>query len=401
MAPPFRAEHIGSLLRPASLLDARAQSTTSSAVFPTSSDSAIDAITQQAIASAVKKQLALSIRPLTSGEFERSVFYSGFFEKLHGFTVSTLPIPSGFRTNFPTTTELHRRGVTTRPAAIATGKISYAESPYLGEWVYLRSLLPEAQLRECKITMPAVTWHHMQLARGTAYAPSSGYKSDEAYFADLAAAYRAEFITLYAAGLRSIQIDDPNLTYFFSELFLAGCEKDGVDADALLDTYISTHNACLRDKPKDLHIGIHLCRGNFTGSTFFNSGSYEKIAKKLFTLLDYDTFYLEYDSPRSGDFSPLRFLPVGKNVVLGVVSTKVPEMEDLGELKGRVQQAAEVIAKGQGRSVQEVLADMGVSPQCGFSSAAQGGGTGVTEGVMWEKLELVRDLAREVWGDAV
>lgn len=401
MAPPFRAEHIGSLLRPASLLQVRSQSTTSSAVFPTTLDEKVDTVTQPAIAAAVKTQLTLSIRPLTSGEFERSIFYAGFFEKLPGFTVKLRDIPSGFRTNYPTTTELHRRGVKTRPAAVATGKIGYGESPYLGEWLYLRSLIPESQWKECKITMPSVTWHHIQLKPGTAYMADSGYENDDAYFGDLAAAYRSEFQTLYDAGLRSIQIDDPNLTYFFSEAFLEGCKADGVDADALLDAYIAAHNLCLKDRPKDLHIGIHLCRGNFTGSTSFNSGSYERIAKKLFTRLDCDTFYLEYDSPRSGDFSPLRYLPAGKNVVLGAVSTKTPEMEDIEMLKGRVQEAAEVIAKGQGRSTEEVMEKMGVSPQCGFSSAAQGGGTGVTEAVMWKKLELVRDLARGIWGDAI
>lgn len=197
------------------------------------------------------------------------------------------------------------------------------------------------------------------------------------------------------------------MTYFCSSQFLSGCEKDGVDADELLDLYLEAHNVFLKEIPgrgKDagkgerLHMGMHLCRGNMSGSKHWVSGSYDKIAEKLFNKTEYDTYYLEFDDvERSGGFEPLRFLPKGKNVVLGLVSTKKAEVEDQEVVKGRILEAAEVVAKGQGVSKEEALGCLGVSPQCGFSSSSLAGGKEMTEERMWEKLVLVRDVAREVW----
>lgn len=328
----------------------------------------------------MQKQLSLSIRPITSGEYERHIFYGGFFENLEGFEVlPDLPLPDGFRTKFPTTRTLMSMGIKTRPGVVATGKIKHVKSPYLEEWETLKGLLKPEQWKAAKITVPSPTWQHMQLAKETAYS-SSAYSSDQEYFTDLAAAFKAEFQTLYSAGLRSIQVDDPNLTYFMTDEFLEGCADDGIDPDALLDLYIWAHNTCISDLPEDLHVGIHLCRGNMASSTHVVAGSYERIAKKMFQGLDYETYYLEYDSERAGDFGPLRHLPIGKNVVLGVVSTKDSEMENLDDLVGKVNSAADVIARGQGKTREQVIQDsLGVSPQCGFASMSQGGGLGMTE----------------------
>ena len=397
MTPPFRAEQIGSLLRPQELLGIRSASG-QNASYIGKAPKEVEVLTQTAIASVVKEQLAHSIRPITSGEYERHIFYSGFFERLQGFQIfPQIPMPDGFRTNIPTVTTLLQRGIKTRPGVVAINKIRYLNSPYLREWEYLRSLLPREQWRECKLTIPSITWQHMHLAQNTAYDPST-YSSDREYFTDLAQAYRKEFQTLYDAGLRSIQIDDPAMTFFLTEEFRSGCETDGVNPDTLLDLYLWAHNLCLSQRPADLHVGIHLCRGNMPRSTHVVSGSYEPIAQQLFTSLDYDTFYLEYESDRAGDFQPLRHLPVGKNVVLGVVSTKSPELETLKELAGRVTKAADIIAQGQGRGRDEVLRTvLGVSPQCGFSSVSEGGAEEMTAERMWEKLKLVRDLAGRVW----
>ncbi|CZR54756.1 related to methionine synthase II (cobalamin-independent) [Phialocephala subalpina] len=399
MAPPFRAEQIGSLLRPAELLAARASSDVSKSYVPVLPEE-VKRVTREAITSAVKKQESLSIQPLTSGEYERHIFYGGFFENLQGMKIlPELPIPKGFRANLPSVATLQKQGVKTRPGVVATGKIQHVKCVYGEEWEVLRSLMKEEQWRECKLTMPSPTWQHMQLAKGTAYS-SAAYTSDETYFEDLAAAYRAEFLSLYNSGLRSIQIDDPNLTFFLDQSFIDGCKQDGIDADSLLSLYISAHNSILASKPENLHVGIHLCRGNMKDSTHVASGSYEGIAKRLFTELEYHTFYLEYDSSRAGDFSPLRHLPIGKNVVIGIVSTKDPALEDINELEKRVWEAADVIAQGQGRSRETVVKEvLGVSPQCGFASMSAGGGVGMTEERMWEKLVLVRDLARKIWGD--
>lgn len=399
MRPPFRAEQIGSLLRPQELLDVRSSSG-QNASYVEKTPEEVDLLTQKAIASVVQKQLAHSIRPITSGEYERHIFYSGFFERLQGFQVfPNIPMPGGFRSNLPTVTTLLRKGVRTRPGVIAVDKIRLLDSPYLREWEYLRSLLPPEKWRECKLTIPSITWQHMHLAQNTAYHPSA-YSSDREYFTDLAQAYRKEFQTLYDAGLRSIQIDDPALTFFLTNEFRSGCETDGVNPDELLDLYLWAHNLCLSQRPADLHVGIHLCRGNMPRSTHVVTGSYEPIAQLLFTRLGYDTFYLEYESDRAGGFRPLRHLPVGKNVVLGVVSTKSPELETLENLTGRVLEAADIIAQGQGRSRGEVLQTaLGVSPQCGFSSVSEGGGEEMTVERMWEKLELVRDLAGKLWAE--
>jgi methionine synthase II (cobalamin-independent) len=180
----------------------------------------------------------------------------------------------------------------------------------------LKELLHPSQWKEAKLTIPSPTYQHIQLAKGTAYSESV-YASDKEYFADMAAAFNAEFRTLYDERLRSIQIDDPNLTFFSSDEFLEGCKLDGVDSDELLDLYIWAHNECLSDLPTDLHVGVHLCRGNMSSSAHIASGSYERIAKKIFEGLNYETFYLEYNSDRARDFEPLRQLACGEECRAG------------------------------------------------------------------------------------
>ncbi|KUI70716.1 Uncharacterized protein YxjH [Cytospora mali] len=407
MAPLFRADQVGSLLRPASLLEIRSKHNIKLAYDGIADSPEVVRATHDAVATAVKSQLDNSIYPVTTGELDRSFFYGGFFEQVEGFTTfSDLPIPDAFRTNFCTTGALQRAGIKTRPGVVATGKIRWTKPAYGDSWGLLKSLVPDASyLAKCKITVPSPTYQHMQLKKGTAFSPESGYKSDEEYFADLIAAFRAELKSLYDAGCRNVQVDDPNMTFFVMDEFREGCRIDGFEPEVLLEEYINVHNACIADLPQDLHIGIHLCRGNLWNQVTkrgVGSGSYEKIAERMFHGLNYNTFYLEYDDERSGDFEPLRFLPQGKNVVLGLVSTKRAEMESMDNLVRRVNEAATVIAKAQGRTVEEVMHDqLAVSPQCGFASQSQGGGEGMTEEKQWEKLVLVRDLARKLWEDAV
>jgi len=248
---------------------------------------------------------------------------------------------------------------------------------------------------------------HIQLKPGTAYSADSGYKDDESYFRDLATCYTHTIETLYDHGCRFIQIDDPHLTYFCDTSFLAGCTKDKTDTDALLALYINVYAWILEpiiiQKPAkyaDLRIGIHLCRGNMLGSTHWVSGSYEQIANKLFNDTKHiDTFYLEFDDEsRAGGFKPLRYLPRGKNVVLGLVSTKSAELEDTEVLRGKIHEAAKVVAQAWGSSEDVALREaLAISPQCGFSSHSAKGGIGMTWDKQWEKLELLRDVAKEVW----
>lgn len=413
MAPAYRVDHIGSLLRPQALLDAR-HAHDYSATYTKGGPNAVKVAEIDAIKLIVEEQIDRGVRPLTNGEYPRPIFYSGLFENLRGMaTFDKLPVPEAFRTDFPTTTGLLKQfGLRTRSCVIATSKIEFDESdpPYLEEWLQMRDLLPdEDYLSQCKITIPAPSWQHIQLKPGTAYANGSGYKDDEAYFRDLAACYTRVIETLYDHGCRFIQIDDPHLTYFCDATFLAGCEKDGTHTDELLDLYINVYTWIFEplkseSKYADLEVGMHLCRGNMIGSTHWVSGGYEKIAKKLFNETSgIHTFYLEFDDvERTGGFEPLRFLPRGKCVVLGVVSTKDAKLEDEDMLIKRVKAAANVIAQAWGVDQEQVLQEaLAISPQCGFSSHAAKGGLGMTMEKQWQKLDLLKRVANDIWPESI
>ncbi|KAM6479084.1 hypothetical protein HDV62DRAFT_393586 [Trichoderma sp. SZMC 28011] len=389
---PFHADHIGSLIRPAYVSDHQKQ-------FDQGEITAeeLRTVQQTAIKEAVKKQQLNGTRALSSGEFDRKYYFSGFFEKLTGFR-EVSPVPWELaRLSAPPIAALKKSGQQYPMAAICEGKISYDSSPYLENWLLLRNTVPQEQWGECKFTMPPACYFHLRLAPGKCYS-ADAYSSDEAFFADLAVAYQKEIKTLYNEGLRNLQIDDPTMAYFCSEEMRDSLRNDGVDPDELFDLYLKAHNTCIADRPEGLHVGLHICRGNFSKSVHFSEGSYEKIAERFFKVLNYDTFFLEYDNARSGGFEPLRFLPKNKNVVLGVVTTKDPTLEDSQEIKRRVLEAAKIIADGQQRSVEEVMENIGISPQCGFASVSVGA-EGMTEEKMFAKLRLVRDVAKELWPD--
>lgn len=179
---------------------------------------------------------------------------------------------------------------------------------------------------------------------------------------------------------------------------LEGWKKDPANtysADELLQKYINLYNACISKIPPDMHVGVHLCRGNFVNSRHFSEGGYDRIATKLFRELNMNTYYLEYDTPRAGGFEPLQFLPKNKNVILGVITSKFPKMEDLGELEERVREAAKWMSKNTGESEREALSRAGVSPQCGFASHSSG--NAIKRPDMVNKLKLVRELADKIW----
>ncbi|CAK4032672.1 hypothetical protein DOTSEDRAFT_69728 [Lecanosticta acicola] len=389
---PFHADHIGSLIRPTSVSAAQEKADAGEI-----SQEQLSEVQQKEIADIVKKQQDHNVRALCSGEFDRKYYFSGFFEKLDGFK-EVSPVPwEVTRLSAAPIAALKKAGKQYPMAAICDGKIKYSKSPYLDNWKLLRNVVSQEQWKECKFTMPPPCYFHLRLGPGKCY-PKEVYPNDEAFFSDLAAAYRQEFKTLYSEGLRNIQIDDPTLAYFCSEDMLKGLREDGEDTDKMFDVYLKAHNDCIADRPDDLHVGLHICRGNFSKSMHFSEGSYEKIAEKFFQTLNYDTFYLEYDNLRSGGFEPLRFLPKHKNVVLGVVTTKDPQLEDAELIKSRVLEAAQIIGKGQGRSVEEAMENIGISPQCGFASVAVGA-EGMTEEKMFAKLKLVQDVAKQLWPD--
>ncbi|KAI1050103.1 hypothetical protein LB506_001836 [Fusarium annulatum] len=387
---PFHADHIGSLIRPEALSRTQEQADAGQVTVEQ-----LAATQKAAIADIVKKQQEHGVRAISSGEFDRKYYFSGFFERLGGFR-EVEPVPWDLvRLSAPPIAALKKAGKQYPMAALCESKIEYKKSPYLENWKMLRECVPREQWAECKFTMPPPCYFHLRLASGKCYSPEA-YSNDEDFFADLAKAYRQEFKTLYDEGVRNIQIDDPTLAYFCSDEMLQSLRDEGVDPDKLFDTYLKAHNDAIADRPEGLHVGLHVCRGNFSKSMHFSEGSYEKIAEKFFTVLNYDTFFLEYDNPRSGGFEPLRFLPKHKNVVLGVITTKEPELEDAQVIKHRVLDAAKIIADGQGRSLEEALEQVGISPQCGFASVAVGA-EGMTEEKMFAKLKLVNDVAKEIW----
>ncbi|EER24699.1 hypothetical protein CPC735_060690 [Coccidioides posadasii C735 delta SOWgp] len=307
------------------------------------------------------------------------------------------PEPEIFRPYLPDVAAFTEKGYRPGESVICTGKIKHVGSTYLKELGYLKSLVPADDVKSLKLTLPAPNWYHLRYKEGRAY-PKHVYPSDDEFFADVAKAYQTELQLLYDAGLRNVQIDDPNLAYFCSESMLAGWKADPLNkgsADDLLDAYIELYNDCLSKRPADMHVGLHICRGNFVNSRHFSEGGYDRIATRLFKKLNVDTYYLEYDTPRAGGFEPLVHVPKGKNVIVGVITSKFPELEEEAEMRRRVLKAAEFMARGSGESVEEALDRVGLSPQCGFASHSSG--NAVDRGDMVNKLKLVRRVADSLW----
>ncbi|KAI0153161.1 5-methyltetrahydropteroyltriglutamate-homocysteine methyltransferase [Xylariaceae sp. FL1272] len=391
--PPFRAEHLGSLLRPQELTERRLELDEAKAL-DIANDEKLNAITDKAINEIVKLQLDLGFHAINDGEYRRHQFWGTFFPNLEGFEEITLKDWSIFRMYVPDIAAFTESGHKPGESIVCTGKIKHVGSSYLSDWNYLKALVPADHVKKLKLTLAAPEWYHLRYKKGMAY-PKEVYANDGQYFADIAAAYRTELQILYDNGCRNVTIDDPNLAYFCSEKMIAGFVEDGEDPDALLDSYVQLYNACISSRPDDMHLGIHLCRGNFAYSKHFSEGGYDRIATKLFKEIDADTYFLEYDTDRAGTFEPLKELPPHKNVVLGVITSKFPELENVNEMKDRVLAAADVIAAGAGQTRDEALKRIGVSPQCGFASHHLG--NSVTRDDMIAKLKLVRELADLIW----
>ncbi|KAJ5131314.1 uncharacterized protein N7515_007353 [Penicillium bovifimosum] len=400
MAPPFRAEQMGSLLRPDNLLEAREKIATG-----VSAEAAgLPAIEQEAVREVVKMQRDLGFKAVTSGEYNRTRFWGLMWDEFEGTIRLQDAEASMFRLYHPDVVSLIEPGAKVMPgdSVIAGSKLSLSTgtASNLHELKLVQASLPQSEWRNIKLTMITPAWFHMRYKQGRAYA-ASAYANDAEYFADVAKVYRVELGALYEAGLRNVQFDDPGMAYFCSEAFRKGWEEDEDNVGSvedLLDAYIRLYNDCLAGLPDDMHTGIHLCRGNFIGGRHFSEGSYDVIAKKLFEDLAVDTFYLEYDTERAGGFEPLRFLPKGKNVVVGVISTKLREMEDKEAVKQRIYSAADFVAEGSGETREEALKRVCVSPQCGFSTHESGYPLLVEH--QKAKLQLVREVADEIWGEA-
>lgn len=325
------------------------------------------------------------------------MFFDGVFDQLEGMTLIPQVPPEMVKFYVPDVRAFQLESTGTFKKAdswICTGKLRRVKPFYKEQFEGLKKFVSPDEVKGIKLTVCAPEWFHL---RHGEHAFNSGvYANDEAYFADVVQAYREEFQELYSLGCRNIQFDDPLLAYFCAESMLQGMKDEGVDSAAILDLYIKVYNDILKDRPSDLNVGLHLCRGNFKDGVHFSEGGYDRIAIKMFNQLDFDCYYLEYDTERAGTFEPLKHLPPNKTAVLGLVSTKVPKLEDEDHLIKRIHEAAEIIASGNPpRAPKDALNQICISPQCGFASHSEGNKISILE--MEEKLKLVHRVAQKVW----
>jgi len=362
MPPPFRAEHIGSLLRPAALLEARSRFTRGGI-----DRAALTAAEDRAIEDAVRLQERVGLRLATDGEFRRASYHSYFYGQLGDISFEAPP-------------ENTAGGRGAQPVAMIGSRIAWKGPIHAADFAFLRARTKALP----KITIPGPCALHFR--GGDVAVTKHAYRDVDQFWDDTVAAFRSELRTLAAAGCTYVQIDETAFAKFGDADVQATLRARGDEPDALIDKYIEVTNRVLADLP-DLRIGMHLCRGNRAGQ-WHADGSYEAVAEKLFNRLAIKFFFLEYDSPRAGDFAPLRFVPQDKSVVLGLVSTKLNFLEDKSALKRRLDEASRYVP----------LERLAVSPQCGFASTDAG--NPISPEMQEAKLRLVVELARETWGTA-
>ena len=363
--PPFRAEHIGSLLRPESLIDAYRARRAGKI-----DDTAFERAREDAIRDAVHLQEDAGLQVVTDGEFRRTTYISHFVESCDGLDFR----PSSFRFYDS------EGGDHEFMAPRCVGKVRRTRALSAEEFGFLRTVTD----RTIKYTYPSPATMHF--LGGAPDPDPEFYASEDELFADISAAYDADIADLASRGARYITLDDVPFPMLCDPAIRARVERSGKDPERLIDQYIDLTNASFASAPKDMTIGLHMCRGNLKG-TWLSEGSYQAISGKLFSRLKVDAFFLEYDTERAGGFEPLAALPDDKMAVLGLVSSKVPELEAREVLKSRIRQAAEYVD----------LDRLALSPQCGFSSAVVGNPVTVEDQVA--KLRLVVETATEVWGE--
>lgn len=388
--PPFRAEHLGSLLRPPKLVAKRfafAEQKCSAEELRAEEDESIPAI--------VKLQQEVGIKSITDGEMRRGAFYEGMFEALEGMVVDPTRSLTTFKPYVPYVNIFKVMGLSAYNSIYCIGKIRRTKGVHTEDFKFLKALVPAEDVKHIKVTICGPTWMHLRHGSEFTY-DKSVYSSDDEYFVDLKQAYREEINELYALGCRNIQFDDPTFAFFCAESMIKGMEEAGIDHEAMLDMYIGIYNDILKGRPKDLMVGVHTCRGNYKGM-HYSEGALDRIAVKYFNDLDVDSYYLEYDSERSGTLEPLQHLPPNKVVVLGLVTTKSGKLESISDIRARVEQAADIICQGNPKQARaDALNQICISPQCGFASVFEG--NPITEQDERSKLGLVVAAARAIWG---
>lgn len=363
--PPFRADHVGSFLRPESIKKARKQ-LQDNEITP----EALRVVEDEAIRQLVEKQKQCGLKAVTDGEFRRSWWHLDFFAGLEG--IKKTATSKGF--------VFH--GVHTKAESVElAGPVGFSNHPMLRDFAFLKSCAGE---HTAKMTIPSPAMLHFVLAiRNEQFTLPNFYGSESALLEGIAIAYKDALKAFYDAGCRYLQLDDTSWGALCSAEQRAALTKRGIDPAALAAKYVSLVNAAIADRPVDMTVTMHICRGNFR-STWFSSGGYEPVAQELFGRARLDGFFLEYDSERAGDFTPLRHMR-DQQVVLGLVSTKTGALEDREDIKARIAEAAQIVP----------LKQLCLSPQCGFSSTEEG--NTLTEEEQWNKIRLVVDVAKSIW----
>ncbi|MGB8181865.1 MAG: 5-methyltetrahydropteroyltriglutamate--homocysteine S-methyltransferase [Stellaceae bacterium] len=364
--PPFRADHVGSLLRPQALLDARERrkrNAIGAAQLTTVEDAAIRDV--------VKLQEDIGLKAVTDGEFRRTLWHVDFLTSF----ANVKSVPGKVTAKFHT----HAGEIERTPSALAvTGKLARPQPIFVDHFKFVKSVTKVMP----KLTIPSPSILHFRGGREAI--DRASYPDLAAFYADLARVYREEVRDLAAAGCRYLQIDEVNFAYLCDPKLREQVRAFGEDPDALPHTYATLINGAIAGRPKDMVVCMHLCRGNFEGA-WIAEGGYEPVAEALFNEINVDGYFLEYDTERAGGFGPLRFLPKNKMAVLGLVTTKLPQLEHKDELKRRIDEAAKVVPLDQ----------LALSPQCGFASGERGNKLAVADEIA--KLRLVVETAREIW----
>ncbi len=361
--PPFHADHIGSLLRPPELIDARHKFRDGAL-----GENELHAIEDRAICDVVKLQEDIGLPVITDGEFRRGAFFSHFVKTVDGMTVKATPFM--FSNDSGDSAQAY--------APYASGRLKRRKGITIDEFAFVKTRTD----RTVKVTMPAPPY--VNFLGGRERVDRQAYPDIADYFRDLAAVYREELADLRKIGCSFVQLDEVPLAMMEDPNVNDRIRSLGEDPDQLIDAYVDTIAAAVRDKPPGMIVGMHLCRGNYKGR-WLASGGYGRVAERIFNIPGIEVYFMEYDLPRAGDFSPLALLPEGKTVVLGLISSKTAAMENKADLLRRIDEAAKFTP----------LDRLGISPQCGFATNLTG--SPLTEADERAKLELVIDIAREVW----
>ena len=363
--PPFRADHVGSLLRPMELREARA-----ARAAGTMTDAALREIEDRCVSDVIAKQREIGLKDVTDGEYRRAFWHFDFLARLGG--VEMYESDQGIQ---------FVGGQTKSYGLKVTGKVKYEPHPFVPDFDYVRDHAGGATPKQ---TIPSPSVLHFRGGRRAVDA--SVYPDMNPFFDDLRTAYADAVRDFAAHGCRYLQLDEVNIAYLCDPEQVAMLKARGDDTDGLLQRYADMINGAIAGRPSDMVISMHLCRGNFR-SMHIASGGYDPVAEVLFNGIGVDAYFMEYDDDRSGTFAPLRFLPKGKTVVLGIVTSKRGDLEEKDALKRRIEEAAKYAPLDQ----------LAISPQCGFASTEEGNSLTVEE--QWAKLRRCVEVAQEVWGE--